>query len=111
MTKDNGGSLTGGNSQPITFYFRSVIARHDDQYTSHLNTKCNAQFKAPYNAVPVPGTGTQRCLDVRRQQHVAGTWFFGRSEPELYRRDAATPAFWLVSNRRPSQPVTWLAVT
>jgi ABC-type phosphate transport system substrate-binding protein len=57
LTKDNGGSLTGGNSQPITFYFRGDSASSTTQFTSHLNVKCNAQFKAPYNQSPYQGPG------------------------------------------------------
>ena len=53
ITADNGGtSLTGGISQPITFYFRSDSSGTSYQYTNHLNTACNVTFGAPYNAPP-----------------------------------------------------------
>ena len=53
ITADNGGtSLTGGVSQPITFYFRSDSSGTSYQFTNHLNTACNVTFGAPYNAPP-----------------------------------------------------------
>jgi ABC-type phosphate transport system substrate-binding protein len=53
ITADNGGkSITGGNSETITFYFRSDSAASTDNFTNHLNTACNITFGAPYNAPP-----------------------------------------------------------
>jgi len=53
ITADNNGtSLTGGVSQPITFYFRSDSSGTSFLYTNHLNTACNATFGAPYNQPP-----------------------------------------------------------
>jgi phosphate transport system substrate-binding protein len=52
ITADNGKSVTGGNSETITFYFRSDSSGTSYQFTNHLNTACNVTFKAPYNAPP-----------------------------------------------------------
>jgi ABC-type phosphate transport system substrate-binding protein len=57
ITADNGGSVTGGKSEPVTFYFRSDSSGTSDLYTNHLNTACNVKFKAPYNAGPYQGSG------------------------------------------------------
>jgi len=56
ITKDNGGtSVTGGTSQPITFFFRSDKSGTSYLYTYHLNIACNVSFKAPYNKAPYGG--------------------------------------------------------
>jgi len=57
ITADNGGtSVTGGNSEPITFFFRSDNSGTTYNFVYHLNssgsTGCNQTFKAPYNAAP-----------------------------------------------------------
>jgi len=52
ITADNGKSVTGGNSEPITFYFRSDSAGTTNNFTNVLNTVCNVSFAAPYNAPP-----------------------------------------------------------
>jgi len=53
LTADNGGtSLTGGVSEPITFYYRSDSSGTTDIFTNHLNTVCNQTFGAPFNAPP-----------------------------------------------------------
>jgi ABC-type phosphate transport system substrate-binding protein len=52
ITKDNGQSVTGGTSEPITFYFRSDSAGSTYNFTNHLNAVCNQTFKKPYNALP-----------------------------------------------------------
>ncbi len=52
ITADNGKSVTGGNSETITFYFRSDSAASTYNYTNHLNTACNVTFKPPYNKAP-----------------------------------------------------------
>jgi phosphate transport system substrate-binding protein len=57
ITADNGGSVSGGNSQPITFYFRSDSSGTSNQYTNHLNTACNVSWPAPYNAAPYETSG------------------------------------------------------
>jgi phosphate transport system substrate-binding protein len=58
ITNDNGGnSITGGTSQPITFYFRSDSSGTSFQYTNHLNTACNVTWPAPYNAAPYESSG------------------------------------------------------
>jgi len=57
ITADNGSSVTGGNSEPITFYFRSDSASSTTQFVTHLNAACNAKFKAPYNKTPYQATG------------------------------------------------------
>jgi phosphate transport system substrate-binding protein len=58
ITEDNGGnSITGGTSEPITFYFRTDSSGTSYQYTNHLNTACNVTWPAPYNAAPYEGSG------------------------------------------------------
>jgi phosphate transport system substrate-binding protein len=57
ISADNGGSVTGGNSQPITFYFRSDSSGTSFLYTNHLNTACNRAWKKPYNAAPYESSG------------------------------------------------------
>jgi ABC-type phosphate transport system substrate-binding protein len=52
ITADNGKSVTGGASEPITFYFRSDSAASTDNFTNHLNTACNVTWKKPYNKAP-----------------------------------------------------------
>jgi ABC-type phosphate transport system substrate-binding protein len=52
ITADNGTSVTGGVSQPITFYFRSDSAGTTYNFTNSLNTQCNISFQAPYNKAP-----------------------------------------------------------
>jgi len=53
ITADNGGtSVTGGVSQPITFYFRSDSSGTTYNFTNSLNAYCNISFQAPYNASP-----------------------------------------------------------
>ncbi|MFY9884978.1 MAG: substrate-binding domain-containing protein [Candidatus Cybelea sp.] len=53
ITADNGGSsVTGGKSEPITFYYRSDGSGTSYLYTFHLNAACNGSFGAPYNAPP-----------------------------------------------------------
>ncbi|HVR45358.1 MAG TPA: substrate-binding domain-containing protein [Candidatus Binatia bacterium] len=55
ITQDNGGSVTGGSSQTITFYFRSDSSGTSFLFTNHLNTACNITFKPPYNKAPYGG--------------------------------------------------------
>jgi phosphate transport system substrate-binding protein len=57
ITADNGGSVTGGVSEPITFYFRSDSSGTSYLFTNHLNKACNAVWKAPYNKSPYQGPG------------------------------------------------------
>ncbi len=57
ITADNGQSVTGGNAEPVTFYFRSDSASSTTEFTNHLNVKCNAKWKAPYNKAPYEGSG------------------------------------------------------
>ncbi len=52
ITKDNGGSVTGGASQPITFYYRSDKSGTSYLFTNHLEGACNRTFPAPYNKAP-----------------------------------------------------------
>jgi ABC-type phosphate transport system substrate-binding protein len=56
VTADNGTSVTGGNSQTITFYFRADSAASTYNFVNHLNTACNTTWKAPYNKAPYQGT-------------------------------------------------------
>ena len=55
ITADNGKSVTGGNDQTITFYFRSDKSGTSYLFTYHLNVACNATFGPPYNAPPYAG--------------------------------------------------------
>jgi ABC-type phosphate transport system substrate-binding protein len=57
ITNDNGGSVTGGTSEPITFYFRSDSSGTSFLYTNHLNTACNSKWHKPYNAAPYETSG------------------------------------------------------
>ncbi|HEY1427967.1 MAG TPA: substrate-binding domain-containing protein [Candidatus Tumulicola sp.] len=58
ITRDNdGASVTGGKSEPITFYFRSDSSGTSYQFTNHLNTACNVKWKAPYNKAPYESSG------------------------------------------------------
>jgi ABC-type phosphate transport system substrate-binding protein len=53
ITADNGGtSVTGGTSEPITFYFRADKSGTTYNLTNTLDTVCNVTFPAPYNATP-----------------------------------------------------------
>ena len=53
--RDNGTSVTGGPSEPITFYFRSDKSGTTFLYTTALNAQCNVTFKKPYNKPPYGG--------------------------------------------------------
>jgi ABC-type phosphate transport system substrate-binding protein len=55
ITKDNGTSVTGGVSEPITFFFRSDKSGTSYLFTYHLNSACNITFKKPYNKAPYGG--------------------------------------------------------
>ncbi|HKU81455.1 MAG TPA: substrate-binding domain-containing protein, partial [Candidatus Tumulicola sp.] len=57
ITADNGGSVTGGVSEPITFYFRSDSSGTSYLFTNHLNKACNVTWKAPYNKAPYQSHG------------------------------------------------------
>lgn len=58
ITKDNKGtSVTGGVSQPITFYFRSDGSGTSYNFTYHLNAVCQGPWNAPYNAKPYETAG------------------------------------------------------
>jgi ABC-type phosphate transport system substrate-binding protein len=58
ITADNGRSVTGGESEPITFYFRADSAGTTQNFTNHLDTACNVTFGAPYNSPPY-GSGSR----------------------------------------------------
>ncbi len=55
ITADNKQSITGGVSQPITFYFRSDGSGTTYLFTTDLNAQCNVTFGSPYNAPPYAG--------------------------------------------------------
>ncbi len=58
LTADNGGtSLSGGTSQPMTFYYRSDGSGTTQIYENKLNTTCTASWPAPYNAPPYESPG------------------------------------------------------
>ncbi|MGA8532655.1 MAG: substrate-binding domain-containing protein [Candidatus Tumulicola sp.] len=57
LTADNGSSLTGGASQPITFYFRSDGSGTTQIYTNKVLTTCGSTWPAPYNAPPYESPG------------------------------------------------------
>lgn len=52
ITQDNGGSVTGGVSEPITFFYRSDKSGTTYLYTYHLTQACNQSFGSPYNSPP-----------------------------------------------------------
>lgn len=52
ITADNGASVTGGKSEPITVYVRADNAAPSLDLTNHLNYTCNNTWKAPFNADP-----------------------------------------------------------
>jgi len=56
ITADNGKSVTGGTSEPITFYFRGDGGATTYDYENHLNTVCNVNWKTPYNTAPYQGS-------------------------------------------------------
>ncbi|HEY1429397.1 MAG TPA: substrate-binding domain-containing protein [Candidatus Tumulicola sp.] len=57
ITADNGASVTGGNAEPVTFFFRSDSASSTTEFTNHLNVACNTTWKAPYNKAPYESSG------------------------------------------------------
>jgi ABC-type phosphate transport system substrate-binding protein len=57
ITKDNGGSVTGGAAQPITFYYRSDKSGTSYLFTNHLAGACNRTFPPPYNKAPYESKG------------------------------------------------------
>jgi ABC-type phosphate transport system substrate-binding protein len=57
ITADNGTSVTGGNSETITFYYRADSAASTYNFVNHLNTVCNGTWQAPYNQSPYQGSG------------------------------------------------------
>lgn len=71
ITADNGGvSVTGGVSQPITFYFRSDGSGTTYNFTVDLNAQCNVTFRAPYNTYPYAGPSRSAAWSFG----VNGTW-------------------------------------
>ena len=87
ITADNGKSVTGGVSQTITFYFRSDSAGSTNNYTNHLNTACNVNWKAPYNGSPYQTSGRSAAWTFGVNQQLAGTRFERPTQRELHRRD------------------------
>jgi len=58
ITADNGGSVDGGNDEPITFYYRSDSSGTTYNFTNALNAFCNpSTWPAPYNAAPYQSAG------------------------------------------------------
>jgi ABC-type phosphate transport system substrate-binding protein len=57
ITKDNGKSVTGKVSRPITFVFRSDGSGTSFNFTFHLNAVCQGPWNAPYNAAPYESAG------------------------------------------------------
>jgi ABC-type phosphate transport system substrate-binding protein len=60
ITADNGGSITGGVSVPIDFYYRSDGSGTTYLFENKLNNStsgCNQTFKKPYNKAPYAGPG------------------------------------------------------
>lgn len=60
ITADNGGSVTGGTSETLDFYFRSDGSGTSYLTTNKLNTSCNQTWKAPYNKDPYQDLGKNR---------------------------------------------------
>jgi ABC-type phosphate transport system substrate-binding protein len=58
LKADNGGkSLTGGVSQPVTFYYRSDGSGTTQIFTNKLVNACGNSWPAPYNAPPYESSG------------------------------------------------------
>lgn len=57
ISADNGGSVTGKVSEPITFVFRSDGSGTSYNFTYHLNAVCQGPWNAPYNAAPYETSG------------------------------------------------------
>ena len=57
ITADNGSSVTGGASQPITFYYRSDGSGTTQIFTNKLVNACGSTWPAPYNAPPYESSG------------------------------------------------------
>ncbi|HEY1866793.1 MAG TPA: substrate-binding domain-containing protein [Candidatus Cybelea sp.] len=60
ITKDNGGSVTGGVSETIHYYFRSDNSGTTYLFTNKLNTSCNQTWPAPFNKDPYQNVGKGR---------------------------------------------------
>jgi len=52
ITKDNGASVTGGVSQPITFFYRSDSSGTSNTFQTHLETVCGSSWLPPYSRKP-----------------------------------------------------------
>ncbi len=86
ITADNGGeSVTGGVSQPITFFFRSDGSGTTYNFTVDLNAQCNVTFRAPYNTYPYGGPSRSAAWTLRRKRDLAGPRLVGGPELTLHR--------------------------
>jgi phosphate transport system substrate-binding protein len=56
ITQDNGKSVTGGVSRPITVFVRGDNSGTSFNLTNHLSVACTTSWRAPYNASPYQGT-------------------------------------------------------
>ncbi len=57
ITADNGGSVTGGVSAPITFYFRSDGSGTTQIFVTKLQSACGSSWPSPYNSAPYESSG------------------------------------------------------
>ncbi len=57
ITADNGTSVTGGKSEPLTFYYRSDGSGTTQIYVNKIFTTCGSSWPAPYNAPPYQSSG------------------------------------------------------
>jgi ABC-type phosphate transport system substrate-binding protein len=60
ITKDNGGSVTGGTNETLDYYFRSDSSGTSYLFTNKLNHDCNKSWPAPYNKDPYQDVGKGR---------------------------------------------------
>ncbi len=100
ITADNGGSVTGGISQPITFYYRSDKSGTSYLFQNHLNTACDQSFGAPYNAAPYgspsrtatwPGTVSQSWTGPTGTQPSGSTFVGASGNPGVLAAVQSTP--------------------
>jgi phosphate transport system substrate-binding protein len=52
ISADNGGSVTGGKSEPITFYYRSDGSGTSYIFQNHLSAVCGSSWLPPYSKKP-----------------------------------------------------------
>ena len=109
ITADNGTSVTGGTSEPITFYFRSDSAASTQNFTNHLNTACNVTWKKPYNKSPYQSAGHSAAWTFGVNSKWPGPGSSGDPNPNFIGEPEAIRASLPRFRARRSQPATSLA--